>query len=226
MELDKNIQNTLLKRHQQQPYQFHQFSISSPKGEINCILLSSGNIDGDTTFLIIPEINKLEDWHYRVVKDISALFQLTANNKVNTQDFAASVIMAQSNSNETILRYCKMYNFDYSKHRICLSIEFDSEVPTTSTRKYITREIFSSITTWIMNTYGCNVFFLKLTHYVLYLLFSDVISQETAEYQASEATKKSGIFLITIIFPHILVSACIPLIYSRSQRRFFRLSTQ
>ena len=74
MELDINIQNNLLKRHQQQPYQFHQFSISSPNGEINCILLSSGNIDGATTFLIIPEINKLEDWHYRVVKDISALF--------------------------------------------------------------------------------------------------------------------------------------------------------
>jgi len=205
MELDKNIQNTLLKRHQQQPYQFHQFSISSPNGERNCILLSSGNIDGDTTFLIIPEINKLEDWHYRVVKDISALFQLTANNKVNTQDFAASVIMAQSNSNETILRYCKMYNFDYSKHRICLSIEFDSEVPTTSTRKYITREIFSSITTWIMNTYGCNVFFLKThTHYVLYLLFSDVISQETAEYQASEAAKK-----IWHIFNHNNISTYI-----------------
>jgi len=56
-----------------------------------------------------------------------------------------------------------------------------------------------------MNTYGCNVFFLKThTHYVLYLLFSDVISQETAEYQASEAAKK-----IWHIFNHNNISTYI-----------------
>ena len=191
MELDINIQNNLLKRHQQQPYQFHQFSISSPNGEINCILLSSGNIDGDTTFLIIPEINKLEDWHYKVIKDISALFQLTACNKINTQDFAASVIMAQSNSTDTILRYCKMYNFDYAKQRICLAVELNNSMSISSTRRYIIRDIFASITSWITNTYGCKVFFLKThTHYVLYLLFSNDVSQETAEYQAAESAKK------------------------------------
>ena len=59
--------------------------------------------------------------------------------------------------------------------------------------------------TSIMNTYGCNVFFLKThTHYVLYLLFSDVISQETAEYQASEAAKK-----IWHIFNHNNISTYI-----------------
>lgn len=54
--------------------------------------MHSGNIDGDAAFLVIPEINKLEDWHYKVIKDISALSQLTACNKINTQDFAASEI--------------------------------------------------------------------------------------------------------------------------------------
>lgn len=191
MELDTNLQSNLLKRHQQQPYQFHHFSVSSPNGELSCLLLPSGNIDGDTTFLIIPEINKLEDWHYKVIKDISALFQLTANHKASIQDFAVSVIMAQSNSTDTILRYCKMYNFDFTKHRICLTVEFDGNIPATSTRKYITREIFSSITAWVMNTYGCKVFFLKAcNYYVLYLLFSDATSQETAECQASEAAQK------------------------------------
>lgn len=191
MALDTSLQNELLKKHQQQPYQFHHFSVSSSNGELSCLLLASGNVDGDTTFLIVPEINKLEDWHYKVIKDISALFQLTANNKACAQDFAVSVIMAQSNSTETILRYCKLYNFDFAKHRICLAVEFDDNLPAAPTRKYITREIFSSLTAWIINTYGCKVFFLKAgNHYVLYLLFSDATSQETAECQAAETAQK------------------------------------
>lgn len=189
--LDENMRQKLLKKYQQQPYQFHHFSIDGSNGETNCTMLYSGNIDGDAAFLVIPEINKLEDWHYKVIKDISALFQLTACNKINTQDFAASVIMAQSNSTDTILRYCKMYNFDYAKQRICLAVELNNSMSISSTRRYIIRDIFASITSWITNTYGCKVFFLKThTHYVLYLLFSNDVSQETAEYQAAESAKK------------------------------------
>ena len=79
--------------------------------------------------------------------------------------------VGQSNSNETIFRYCRC-TFHYSKHRICLSI--DQNRGTHHIHTFITREIFSSITTWIMNTYGCNVFFLKTPpHYVPVSAFSD-----------------------------------------------------
>ena len=84
-----------------------------------------------------------------------------------------------------------MYNFDYSKHRICLSIEFDSEVPTTSTRKYNQRNLLVHNHVDHEHLWMQRFFPKTHTHYVLYLLFSDVISQETAEYQASEAAKKN-----------------------------------
>lgn len=60
-----------------------------------------------------------------------------------------------------------------------------------SARRYIVRGISASITPWIVNTCGYKVFLLKThTHYVLYLFFSNNVSQEAAEYRVAGSTKK------------------------------------
>ena len=186
---DIDLKKTLQKLYTQQPYKYHQFLLNQGACHTNCILLYAGEKNGESHFLIILEINPLKSWHHQLLKDISELLKL-ADSSNTSSDFVSSVLAPPSVPTGTIIHYCTLYNFDYTKQRVCIVIELRDLLAFSSTRKYAIRDLMSVVIERIMVSTGCRIFYTKHeAFYVLYLLFPKDIAQMEAEVRAAQAAE-------------------------------------
>ena len=197
--IDTTQQEILQRLYRNTKFQLHQFAVQSTDGalrNLNCVLLPVEQMESGANFLIIPEVIPMESWHYQTLKNIASLFSmafynLQAPQNKSVPDFFSLVLMDPDASKSAILKQCKVYEFDYTKKRVCLTLQLSSYRYLSVNRKRVIQDIIQSVTSWASDTYGLKVYSLQHSNYqILFLLFSNSVSPKTAEAQSLEVAEK------------------------------------
>ena len=168
-------------------------------------------------FMLIPEIDKSPNKKsYKILENITSAISIyflknkfTPRIDATNSTFLHCVLMSDQNSVENIRHYCQIFNFDYTKKRVCLDIYLEHLSSMPYERRMSMTNIINQSTKNICKKFELDYYPVRYdNHFIQFLYFSNNVTNECAINKANELAAGLIEFLHeNCVYAHIGISS-------------------